>query len=192
MKNKLSYLLLSSLLLVGCNTNKNSSQNSGNKPNSSTNTIKDVTDEQLRQTEENFVIYDNKMTMEAVNGAREIADPFVYRFNGWYYLYPTTNGQLQRGYKSQDLYNWEPVSNGELRDGYVYDYTTDSNRPAAQTPFAPEVIYYNGKFYMVSSPNGQGHYIFESDSPEGPFYAITENIGRNIEGVEVSILVHWA
>ena len=182
MKNKFSYLLLSTLLLVGCNTNKNSSQNSENKPNSSTNTIKDVTDEQLRETEENFVIYDNKMTMEAVNGAREIADPFVYRFNGWYYLYPTTNGGAQRAYKSQDLYNWEPVSNGELRDGLVYDYTADSNRPAAQTPFAPEVIYYNGKFYMVSSPNGQGHYIFESESPEGPFYAITGNIGRNIDG----------
>ena len=180
MKNKLSYLLLSSLLLVGCNPSNSNSNNSENKQNSST--IKDVTDEQLRTTEENFIIYDNKMTMDPVNGAKEIADPFVYRFNGWYYLYPTTNGQLQRGYKSQDLYNWEPVSNGELRDGYVYDYTTDSNRPAAQTPFAPEVIYYNGKFYMVSSPNGQGHYIFESDSPEGPFYAITENIGRNIDG----------
>lgn len=181
MKNKLGYLFLSTLMLVGCNGNKQSNNSSENKPNSST-TIKDVTDEQLRTTEENFVIYDNKMTMEAINGSRETPDPFIYRFNGWYYLYPTTNGGAQKAYKSQDLYNWEPVSNGVLRDGLVYDYTNDSNRPKAQTPFAPEVIYYNGKFYMVSSPNGEGHYIFESDSPEGPFYAITGNVGRNIDG----------
>ena len=91
MKNKLGYLFLSTLMLVGCNGNKQSNNSSENKPNSST-TIKDVTDEQLRTTEENFVIYDNKMTMEAINGSRETPDPFIYRFNGWYYLYPTTNG----------------------------------------------------------------------------------------------------
>ena len=89
MKNKLGYLFLSTLMLVGCNGNKQSNNSSENKPNSST-TIKDVTDEQLRTTEENFVIYDNKMTMEAINGSRETPDPFIYRFNGWYYLYPTT------------------------------------------------------------------------------------------------------
>ena len=178
MKNKFGYLFLSTLMLVGCNGNK---QSSGDKPNNST-TIKDVTDEQLRTTEENYVIYDNKIVLEAVNGSKEAPDPFVYRFNGWYYLYPTTNGGAQKAYKSQDLYNWEPVSNGVLRDGLVYDYTNDSNRPSSQTPFAPEVIYYNGKFYMVSSPSGNGHYIFESDSPEGPFYAITDNVGRNIDG----------
>lgn len=51
-----------------------------------------------------------------------------------------------------------------------------------KTPYAPEVIYYNGKFYMTASPLGKGHYIFESDSPEGPFKTITGNIGRSIDG----------
>ena len=175
MNKKIKYLLLSTFLLVGCNANNNSSTSNGVNN-------KDVTDEELRKTEENYVIYDNKIVLPPVNGAREAPDPFVYRFNGWYYLYPTTPGAYQKAYKSQDLYNWEPVNNGELREGLVYDYSKDSNKPSANTPFAPEVIYYNGKFYMVSSPNGQGHYIFESDSPEGPFYAITDNIGRNIDG----------
>ena len=98
MKSKIGYLFLSTLMLVGCNGNK---QSSGDKPNSST-TIKDVTDEQLRQTEENYVIYDNKIVLEAINGSKEAPDPFVYRFNGWYYLYPTTNGGAQKAYKSHD------------------------------------------------------------------------------------------
>ena len=85
MKNKLSYLFLSTLMLVGCNSNNQSGNSSGTKPNSSS-TIKDVTDEQLRTTEENFVIYDNKMVMEGINGSKETPDPFIYRFNGWYYL----------------------------------------------------------------------------------------------------------
>ena len=35
MKNKLSYLLLSSLLLVGCNPSNNNSNNNSNKSNNS-------------------------------------------------------------------------------------------------------------------------------------------------------------
>ena len=58
----------------------------------------------------------------------------------------------------------------------------DPNRPASQTPFAPEVIYFNGMFYMISSPSGNGHYVFESESPEGPFSAISGNIGKSIDG----------
>ena len=206
MKNKFTSLLLASLLLVGCgetvtssskNSSQQGSQTSEKTPSSSTtqvgsstpvsSTIKesvpqDVPDSELAKTEENFILYDNKIVMEQINGSREVPDPFIYRFNGWYYLYPTTNGRRQKAYKSQDLYNWELVSNGVLQDGLVYDYNDDAAPPSAQTPFAPEVIYYNGMFYMISSPNGQGHYIFESESPEGPFYAITDNIGRNIDG----------
>ena len=35
--------------------------------------------------------------------------------------------------------------------------------------FAPEVIYYKGWFYMCESRRGQGHFLFRSANPNGPF-----------------------
>ena len=64
----------------------------------------------------------------------------------------------------------------------MYDYSSDSNPPASSTPFAPEVIYFNGKFYLIASPSGNGHYVLESDSPEGPFVNVSGNIGLSIDG----------
>lgn len=179
MKNKFLGILLSSLILVGCNSNSSSITSNNNSSNNDKPAF--VTDEDLAKTEENFIIYDNKMKPN-YSGGNDLADPFIYRFNGWYYLYPTTGGGFQKAFKSQDLYNWEPVSNGVCKEGYVYEYSQDPGRPKDQTPFAPEMIYYNGLFYLISSPNGNGHYIFSSDSPEGPFTAITGNIGKNIDG----------
>jgi len=137
-----------------------------------------VDDSELMTYDELPVFYDNKMT---VNG-KDAPDPFVMRYNGYYYLYATNGSRYLYGYKSEDLYNWEPVDNGELNPGYVYDYSYDPSGPTASTPYAPEVIYFNGKFYMITSPAGQGHYILESDSPEGPFIATTTNIGLSIDG----------
>lgn len=139
------------------------------------------TDEELAK-EDTVTTYDNKAKVPAVNGAVETADPFVYRFNGVYYLYPTTGGKYVRGYKSRDLVTWEPVENGSLPTGIVYSYATDSNAPSSETPFAPEVTYFNGVFYMITSPSGNGHYLLSSDSPEGPFTCISKNVGRNIDG----------
>ena len=137
-----------------------------------------VDDKELMTYDELPMFYDNKIT---VNG-KDAPDPFIMRYNGYYYLYATNGSRYLLGYKSEDLYNWEPVDNGELNPGYVYDYSYDFNGPTASTPYAPEVIYFNGKFYMITSPAGQGHYILESDSPEGPFIATTTNIGLSIDG----------
>lgn len=141
-------------------------------------------DSALTQYEDIPFTYDNKMIMEGIGGSKEVPDPFVYRFNGYYYLYPTTGGGFVKAYKSADLFNWEPVDNGVLNRGYVYSYSYDGSgvSPADTTPYAPEVIYFNGKFYMITSPAGNGHYVLESDSPEGPFTCISENIGHSIDG----------
>ena len=176
MKKRSLALVMLSFILMGCvSTGNGGGTSSFTTPNK-------VDDSELAKYDELPELYDNKVVLEPVNGSTEAPDPFVYRFNGWYYLYPTTGGGYQKAYKSQDLIYWEKVDNGVNQPGFVYEYGKDSGRPAAQTPFAPEIIYYNGKFYMISSPNGQGHYIFESDSPEGPFTAITGNVGRNIDG----------
>ncbi|MBQ9856295.1 MAG: family 43 glycosylhydrolase, partial [Clostridia bacterium] len=107
-------------------------------------------------------VYDNyERVMDA-------ADPFVMRFNGKYYLY-TTGAEEIRAYESADLVNWKFLGhctrNGEGR-----------------IAFAPEVFYWRGDFYMITSPSGNGHYIMKSASPEGPFDRITPNFGFSIDG----------
>lgn len=107
-----------------------------------------------------------------------VGDPFVYRWNGTYYLYVSTkDGNLGvRAWKSHDLLNWTPCTGEGLREGYV------SEDPTTISAYAPEVFYKNGKFYMVQSPGGSGHYIYESDSPEGPFVKISNQLDTSIDG----------
>lgn len=108
-----------------------------------------------------------------------IGDPFVYRYNGTYYLYPSTSDRGVRGYKSIDLMNWEPVTGDGLPYGYVLspDYVTETT-----VAYAPEVTYYDGWFYLCESQAGTGHYFFRSRSPEGPFVPYTGNVGESIDG----------
>lgn len=98
-----------------------------------------------------------------------IGDPFVMRHNGLYYLYASTCEDRVRVYTSRDLVNW------------TYEgYCTQGND--VYFAYAPEVIYWRGSFYMITSPNGRGHYILRSESPLGPFNLITENFGHSIDG----------
>ncbi len=128
--------------------------------------------------------YGNAMKLPPTGSSQEAADPFIFRWNGVYYLYVTTGGNGIRGYQSTDLINWERVQAEGLAAGYVYEYSKDTggNKPSSGTPYAPEVTYFNGKFYLVTSPSGKGHYILESDYPEGPFESITDNLGKSIDG----------
>lgn len=107
-----------------------------------------------------------------------IGDPFVMRYNGKYYLYVSSlDSEIGvRGYVSADLVNWQPVTGEGLKEGYVSE---DSITLAA---YAPEVYYFNGTFYMYTSPGGNGHYVLTSKSPEGPFVKATENFRMSIDG----------
>jgi hypothetical protein len=107
-----------------------------------------------------------------------IGDPYVYRYNGTYYLYPSTSNRGVRAYKSYDLMNWEPVTGEGLPYGYVLSPDYDSTIVA----YAPEVIYNDGWFYMCQSQAGTGHYFYKSRSPEGPFVPYTGNVGESIDG----------
>ena len=49
----------------------------------------------------------NPVNLPAAGGANEAADPFVYRFNGKYYMYMTTGGKKVRCYVSSDLLHWD-------------------------------------------------------------------------------------
>lgn len=98
----------------------------------------------------------------------DFADPFVLRHNGKYYLYGT-NPDV-RCWSSEDLVNWT-----------LEGPTVTEDEFPGLVPFAPEVVYSNGSFYMYTSPHGFGHYVLKSDSPTGPFRKITGNVGHSID-----------
>ncbi len=100
-----------------------------------------------------------------------VGDPFVMRWNGRYYLYCSTKDHSTgiQCWISDDLFTWK----------YAGLCATES---ITVTAYAPEVVYYNGYFYMYTSPGGKGHYVLKSDSPTGPFKAITGNFGHSIDG----------
>ncbi|AOZ93662.1 family 43 glycosylhydrolase [Paenibacillus crassostreae] len=99
-----------------------------------------------------------------------LGDPFIFSFNGYYYLYVSTR-DTDAGVKvwsSPDLMDWT----------YRGLCTED---PVTTAAYAPEVRYWNGKFYMYTSPAGNGHYVLESETPVGPFRVVTDNFGRTID-----------
>lgn len=109
------------------------------------------------------------MTFQDIN----IRDPFILTYEGKYYMYGTraklTWDQSLDGYGfdvyvSEDMENWQgPFSIFEKHEGFwgQYDY------------WAPEVHYYNGKFYMFASFKGDGYRrgtaILVCDTPDGQF-----------------------
>ena len=125
--------------------------------------------------------YTNKFGEDKIPGQWTdygVGDPFVLRYDGNYYLYCSTKNFEAgvRAWKSHDLMSWTPVTGEGLSTGYV------TNEQCTVTAYAPEVIYYNGYFYMCESQQGSGHYILRSSKPEGPFHPITGNFGESIDG----------
>jgi hypothetical protein len=114
--------------------------------------------------------YQNPLILPNSEGGEE-GDPFILKFNGVYYLYTsTTSDQVgPRVWTSTDLVTW----------AYQGACTTESVTLQA---YAPEVVYSNGKFYMYTSPGGNGHYVLASSSPLGPFTLISGNVGLGIDG----------
>ncbi len=103
-----------------------------------------------------------------------IGDPFVMRHNGLYYLYASSPEARVRVWTSRDLIDWK--FEGWCTQGRDVDFA-----------YAPEVVYWRGSFYMITSPKGAGHYILRSDSPLGTFLPITKNFGHSIDGSFVKL-----
>lgn len=99
----------------------------------------------------------------------DTGDPQILKFRGEYYMYCSTGKSGIYCWRSRDLVNWS-------------DAIEVCNEKPATEGYAPEVKYWNGVFYMVTSPSGQGHYILTSDKPTGPFTIRTSNLKREIDG----------
>ncbi|SMG63789.1 glycoside hydrolase family 43 [methanotrophic bacterial endosymbiont of Bathymodiolus sp.] len=119
----------------------------------------------------NLYAQSNPVDLVGQESIYHIGDPFIMKFKGTYYLYPSTKDSEIgiRCFTSKDLINWQ--YQGLVATGSV-----------TQGAYAPEVVYENGKFYMYTSPQGNGHYVFESSAPLGPFIVKTDNLGHSIDG----------
>ena len=115
--------------------------------------------------------YANPRPLTDLWDGQEIGDPFLTRFNGQYYLYCSSHGS------GPGIKCW--VSRDMMAFSYA-GYVCEDPRIAGA--YAPEVCYVKGKFYMVTSPKGSGHYLLRADSPLGPFQVISENYGLGIDG----------
>ncbi|MDR0414093.1 MAG: glycoside hydrolase family 127 protein [Prevotellaceae bacterium] len=113
----------------------------------------------------------NPLTLNGEWDKYGIGDPYILKYRGVYYLYSSTRDNMVgvKCWATKDFITWS--------DAY-----TCTAEDITKTAYAPEVVYWNGKFYMYTSPDGKGHYILQSDSPTGPFVSITGNIGREIDG----------
>ncbi|MDR0700016.1 MAG: family 43 glycosylhydrolase [Tannerella sp.] len=100
-----------------------------------------------------------------------IGDPYILKYRGIYYLYCSTkdNNTGVKCWATKDFMTWS--------DAY-----TCTSEAVTKTAYAPEVVYWNGTFYMYTSPGGNGHYVLTSSSPTGPFTLATENVGKSIDG----------
>jgi beta-xylosidase len=109
----------------------------------------------------------NKQYTNPIGDSIFIADPFVLNFEGTYYLYGTSANDGFKFWTSTDLVNWKT-------GGYVY--RKGANSWGKNSFWAPEVIRYNNKFYLIFSCSGKTMFgdglrlcIAESDNPTGPF-----------------------
>lgn len=117
--------------------------------------------------------YNNIFSDKGVNGdvSKGAPDPFIFKWNGNYYLLCTRPKGLVM-MKSFDLVYWKNVN----KDGIV------SNDAHLEHAFAPEMMYYDGYFYIVASPSGNGHYIYRSRIITGPYEKVSGNIQEMIDG----------
>ena len=125
-------------------------------------------------TMEGYATYTNPLLTcksESAWPSYGFGDPFVMRYNGVYYLYVSTkDGSIGvKCWSSTDLVNWKS-------EGFC------TNEKLTKGAYAPEVYYYNGYFYMYTSPAGNGHYVLRSTSPTEGFEVVTGNMGMSIDG----------
>lgn len=182
-KFMLPIIMLGMLTSCGGNTtvdtNTNSSDTSATTSSENTTSNDTSLDDKadLGTYGEKREMFKNPIELPLAAGSNEAADPYVFRWNGWYYLYVTSSNCI-RGFKSKDLVNWEVTANTGNGAGVV-----SKDNVCKGYPYAPEITYFNGMFYLVTSVTGNGHFFLESTSPEGPFTAVNgANLNHSIDG----------
>jgi beta-xylosidase len=115
-----------------------------------------------------FAAYGQKGTYSnPVSDTVFAADPYVLFADGVYYLYATSAGDGFKYWTSSNLSEWK-------EEGYAFRKTDHSW--GKDSFWAPEVVKYKNKYYMVYSASGPTMYgkglricLAVSDNPGGPF-----------------------
>ena len=109
------------------------------------------------------------------DGQYGIGDPFVLRHDGKYYLYPSTSDPCNgiKVFESDDLVHWEDKG-----------FAVSESEASTHGAYAPEVVYYNGYFYLCQSRGGNGHYIYRSESPTEGFTLFSKTEGLSAENID--------
>ena len=93
-----------------------------------------------------------------------LADPFIIKHDGWYYIYGTSDSDGIAVYRSRDLKNWSGRCGNAKKSLALHKDDVWGERLF----WAPEVYKFGDKFIMTYS--SQVHICYaESDSPCGPF-----------------------
>ncbi len=114
-----------------------------------------------------------------------IRDPFVLAYDNVYYMYASADTSIKSEndrirekselallvYKSNDMENW---SEPEV----VFSYIPSDTSPLKCDLWAPEVHFYNGRFYAFlsfrNSSMKRGTYVAQSNTPDGEFKLLND------------------
>lgn len=102
-----------------------------------------------------------------VGEIERIGDPFALKHEDTYYLYGTSPPKYGfKVWESKNLVDWKDK-------GLAFDSRADRNNWGVNRFWAPEVIYYKDKFYMIYSAGDEDGVmkiaIAASENPLGPF-----------------------
>jgi beta-xylosidase len=81
-----------------------------------------------------------------VGNITDIGDPYILKHGGKYYIYATSSGEGFFVWVSSILVDW-------VQSGLALNRNTEGNKWGKGNFWAPEVKYYEGKFYMTSQTN---------------------------------------
>ena len=171
-------MLCCSMILFGCGVGNNNTPKRQYDPSTR---VPTDNGEQVFTIDQDYARYNNYIELYDGDGdIYDIGDPYVFRFNGKYYLYTSLNGNKKYSgkipcWESDNMVDWK-------WSGWAYDPNSTSQSSETYIAFAPEIVYYKGWFYMCESRRGQGHYFFRSATPNGPFALISDNLGMGIDG----------
>lgn len=121
----------------------------------------------IGESESYFQIPDTSCTYKnPLSNITNIGDPFVLHHDGKYFMYATSSSEGFRVWESENMVSWQ-------EKGLALNRNSVGNKWGTGNFWAPEVRYYQGKFYMTYSAKGEDNLmkirVARSESPLGPF-----------------------
>lgn len=130
-----------------------------------------------------------KTEASAVKNQSLAGDPYILRYNNKFYLYVSNNSWYctYRVWESLDLLHYTYLGEYDLLDANGNRTENDDATNQGydlECPWAPEVHYWNGEFYMYTSPHAKGNLVLKSTTglPYGDYQVVNEKINSQIDG----------